>query len=164
MVTSREPRAESRKPGNRPKAGVHCPRHSLLGLRRHLRAFTLLEVMIAGGILFMCLFVILALISSSLRNARLLQQQKVDAGMAAAQLSVQFANTNQLSEGSGSGDFGKWYPDFRYDWELKQIGTNGLCALDIVVRRHGSGPAAESQMTTLLYLPKLQQNGILKGP
>ena len=77
---------------------------------------------------------------------------------------TQFANTNQLSEGSGSGDFGKWYPDYRFDWELKQIGTNGLCALDIVVRRHGSGPAAESQMTTLLYLPKLQQNGILKGP
>ena len=74
---------------------------------RRTSAFTLLEVMIASGILFMCLFVILQLLSTSLKNARILQRSTVDAGMLAAQLSL----TNKLSEGTESGDFGKLNPD-----------------------------------------------------
>jgi len=56
---------------------------------RHLKfaaAFTLLEVMIASGILFLCLFAILQLLSSSLRGARILQRTTVDAGMRAGEL------------------------------------------------------------------------------
>src|SRR5580692_2494919 len=45
------------------------------------RAFTLLEVMIAAGIFFMCIFAILSLVSTNIRNARLLQEPQVDAGM-----------------------------------------------------------------------------------
>ena len=47
--------------------------------------FTLLEVMIASGILFLCLFAILQLLSVSLRNARVLQRTQVDAGKLASQ-------------------------------------------------------------------------------
>jgi hypothetical protein len=121
------------------------------------RAFTLMEVMIAGGILFICLFAILALVSNGLRNAAMLQHQRVDASMAAALLTVEFSTTNQVSEGSGSGDFGKFNPDYRYDWKLTQIATNGLCELDIVVRSHNGSKPVESQLTTLLYLPNMQQ-------
>ncbi len=133
----------------RPPAG---PLHS---------AFTLLEVMIAGGILFICLFAILSLVSNGLRNAAILQHQRVDASMAAAILTVQFTTTNQVAEGSGTGDFGKAYPDYHYDWELKQEenGTNGLCQLHIEVRGRSLNKKAESELTTLLYLPNLQQSG-----
>jgi hypothetical protein len=130
--------------------------------RRQYLAFTLLEVMIAGGILFVCLFAILSLVSNGLRNAALLSHQRVDASMAAAMLTVQFTTTNQVAEGKGSGDFGKDYPDYHYKWELTQVGTNGLCELYIQVLGRSPGKTPDSQLTTLLYLPNLQQNGI--GP
>ena len=56
------------------------------------RAFSLLEVMIAIGIFFMCIFVILSLVSMSLRNARRLERPMVDAAMIASELSL----TNQI--------------------------------------------------------------------
>ncbi len=134
-------------------------------VHRHHSAFTLLEVMIAGGVLFLCLFAILALVSNGLRNAAILQHQRVDASMAAALLTVQFSTTNQVAEGSGSGDFGKAYPDYHYDWELKQEenGTNGLCRLYIQVRSSSLNKKPESELTTLIYLPNLQQNGNFGG-
>ena len=58
------------------------------------RAFTLIEVMIACGIFFMATFAILALVSTTLRNARALQHGDVDAGMAAAQI-YQLLKTNR---------------------------------------------------------------------
>lgn len=63
--------------------------------RLRVTAFSLLEVMIACGILFMAVFTILALVSSTLRNARSLRRVEVDAGMVAAQM----FKTNRLSEG-----------------------------------------------------------------
>ena len=116
-----------------------------------------MEVMIAGGILFMCLFAILLLVSNTLRNARFLQHTGMDAGMAAAQLYVQLTTTNQVSEGSGTGDLGDLYPDYRYDWELTEIVTNGLCRLDIAVRPRSGARQVDSEMTLLLYLPNLQR-------
>ena len=64
------------------------------GQRGQKRAFSLLEVMIAIGIFFMSMFVILSLVSSSLQNARRLQRPMVDAAMIASELSL----TNQLVE------------------------------------------------------------------
>jgi len=119
--------------------------------------FTLIEVMIAAGILFACLFAILALLANSLRNARALQRKSADAGMAAAQLYVQLTSTNQVYEGRGSGDFGDLYPDARYDYELQEIATNGLCQLDIVVTERSQ--ATESRMTMLIFLPNLRKTG-----
>ncbi len=97
------------------------------------RAFTLLEVMIALGIFFMATFTILALVSSTLRNARGLQKGEVDAGMVAAQ----FFKTNQVTEGTDSGDFGKLYPDYSWETDTYEADTNGLYQVDIVVRRRG---------------------------
>jgi hypothetical protein len=89
--------------------------------------------MIACGIFFMAVFAILAMISGVLRNARSLRRVELDAGMVAAQVS----NTNKLYEGSESGDFGNMYPDYSWDSDRYEVGTNGLWQVDIIVRRRG---------------------------
>src|SRR5579859_7712152 len=94
--------------------------------------FTLIEVMIACGIFFMATFAILALVSTTLRNARALQRGDVDAGMAAAQV-YQTLKTNRQAEISGSGNFGENYPDYTYDFSSEQAETNGLLKVDIAV-------------------------------
>jgi len=100
------------------------------------RAFTLIEVMIACGIFFMATFAILALVSTTLRNARALQRGEVDAGMAAAQV-YQTLKTNRQVEVSGSGNFGETYPDYSYEFATQQYASNGLLQVDIVVNRRG---------------------------
>jgi len=112
-------------------------------------AFTLMEVMIAAGIFFMAIFTILALVSSSLRNARNLRHIDVDAGMVAAQL----YKTNKLMEGIDSGDFGDLYPDYSWQTDSEQIESNGLWQVDIVVRRRGL-PRPVDVMSIWLYRPE----------
>jgi hypothetical protein len=110
--------------------------------------------MIAGGILFMCLFAILALVSNGLQNARALQGTKTDPrGSIASELFFELSHTNTLSEGGGSGEFG----DYRYDWELRQIETNGLCQVDIAVRPPSHARSDPLTMQMVMYLPQLQQ-------
>ena len=94
-------------------------------------AFSLLEVMIASGIFFMAIFAILAMVSGVLRNARSLRRMELDAGMVAAQV----VNTNRLTEGSNTGDFGNLYPGYSWDTDTYEAGTNGLWQVDIVVHR-----------------------------
>jgi Tfp pilus assembly protein PilV len=115
----------------------------------HVRAFTLLEVMIACGIFFMAIFTILALVSSSLRNARKLRRIQVDAGMVAAQILIR---TNRFAEGSESGDFGDVYRDFSWEYDCNQVETNGLMQFDIsVFRRHEREPV--DKLSILLFSP-----------
>jgi Tfp pilus assembly protein PilV len=97
------------------------------------RAFSLLEVMIACGIFFMAIFAILAMVASSLRNARSLRRIDIDAGMVAAQL----FKTNRIVEGTDSGDFGDMYRDYTWETRSFEAATNGLWQVDIVVRRRG---------------------------
>src|SRR6184192_2466516 len=82
---------------NRRKEILICPlsRKSVDRRRICVRAFTLLEVMIAVSIFFMATFSILALVSRCLAQARALQPMQVDANMVAAELSL----TNRLEEG-----------------------------------------------------------------
>jgi Tfp pilus assembly protein PilV len=112
-------------------------------------AFTLLEVMIAAGIFFMAIFAILAVVSANIRNARLLQEPQVDAGMLLADL----CQTNKLYEGSDSGDFGDLFPNYRWANQIKQVGTNGLFEVDYVISKRDGGPNSESTMSALLYRP-----------
>jgi len=112
-------------------------------------AFSLMEVMIACGIFFMAVFTILALVSSVLRNARGLRRISLDAGMVAAQLS----NTNKLTEGAQSGDFGSMYPDYSWDADQYEVATNGLWQVDIVVRRHGLSKPVDT-MRIWLFRPE----------
>ena len=121
----------------------------LRNFRARTAAFTLIEVMIAGAILFACLFAILALVANSLRNARALQRLPVDAGMLAAELSL----TNRLEEGSDSGDFGNLYRDYEWRRQISEVGTNGLFEVEFTVIHRTSSQPVESHMSILLYRP-----------
>ena len=114
------------------------------------RAFTLLEVMIAVGILFMCLFAVLALLSNSLATARKLQQHRaVDTGTIAGLLYVQIANTNDVREGEGELDIDDLYPGYRCHYENHEIASNHLCRIDFEVE-HNQRLELESHF--LMYL------------
>lgn len=133
----------------------HATRKAAFSSRRSLRrsraAFSLLEVMIAGGIFFMAIFAILAMVSGVLRNARSLRRIEVDASMVAAQI----CNTNKFEEGIQSGDFGKAYPDCFWEAESYEVETNGLWQVDIVVHRRGLQKPLD-QMSIYLFRPESQ--------
>lgn len=113
------------------------------------RAFSLMEVMIATAIFFMASFVILALVSSGLQTARALRSTRPNAGMLASQLTL----TNQLEEGTETGDFGNMYPDYRWEMIKYEASTGGLWQVDFVIRKRGVG-APDSTMSIQLYSPQ----------
>src|SRR5437879_1256466 len=102
-------------------------------MKRTERAFSLLEVTIALGIFFVAVFSILALVSSTLRNARNLERPQVDAGLAAAI----FTNTNRYFEGTTSGDLGESLPGYSWEAETYEFASNGLAQADIVLQKSG---------------------------
>jgi Tfp pilus assembly protein PilV len=116
---------------------------------RNQRAFSLMEVMIAMGIFFMSVFVILSLVSSSLQNARRLQRPMVDAAMIASELSL----TNKLVEMNMSGDFGKAYPGYTWTADINEVMTNKLFQVDYVVQRNGSREIVQ-KMSVLFFRPQ----------
>ena len=130
--------------------GFAVTHHASRITRLSSRAFSLDEVMIALAIFFMAVCAILGLMSSVLRNARLLQSKKgVDAGMVAAQY---LCLTNKLVEEVQSGDFGDLYPDYTWTMDTYEAATNGLFQVDILVQRGASG-AVESKMSVLRFAP-----------
>jgi hypothetical protein len=113
-----------------------------------------MEVMIACAIFFLAIFAILALVSNTLRNARVLRHVEVDPGMVAAQL----YKTNRLTEGVESGDFGDIYRDYSWETDTREheLYTNGLWTVDITLRRHGSQDPPET-MTVWVFSPDSSQ-------
>jgi hypothetical protein len=137
-------------PSIQPELGKTEGRASFRGSRLMV-AFTLLEVMIAMGIFFMCIFAILGLVSSNLRLARKLQDSPVDANMLISELSL----TNKLQEGSDSGDFGELYPGYKWESQLTEVGTNGLFQVEYMVTAptiRGQNPV-QTHLTALLWRP-----------
>jgi len=122
--------------------------------RRRRQAFSLLEVMIAIGILFMGTFAILSLVSSSLANARRLQRPLVDASAIVSQLSL----TNKLVEGVYSGNLGdmlgKAYSDYKWTGEIREVQSNKLFQADFVIQNARGGSEVISRTTTLLFRPE----------
>ena len=118
------------------------------------RAFSLLEVMIAIALFFLAVFAVLSLVSSSLENARRLQRPIVDAGEVAGELSL----TNQLIEGSTSGDLseflGKAYRDYSWTYAVQEVQSNKLFQVDFIVQDDLHGKAIVSKMSILLFRPK----------
>ena len=119
------------------------------------RAFSLLEVMIAIGILFVGTFAILSLISSSLNNLRRLQRPLVDASALVSQLSL----TNQLVEGTYSGNLGdvlgKAYNEYKWTGVITEVASNHLYQADYkIYYANGSSRDELSRTTTLLYRPQ----------
>jgi hypothetical protein len=117
------------------------------------RAFTLLEVMFAVAAFFAASFAILALVSTSLGSARLLQRPMVDGGELAGQLSL----TNSLVEGDGSGDLsellGKKYEDYMWTYDIREVQTNKLFQIDFIIQRNSGDKPVVSKMSILLFRP-----------
>jgi hypothetical protein len=116
--------------------------------RRSLRAFTLIEVMIALGIFFMAVFTILALVSNLLRNARALQRPQIDAGLAAAI----YVNTNRFTVGNVGGELDEALPDYSYEIATDEFATNGLLQADVVLARRASGQPPDT-ISILVFDP-----------
>jgi Tfp pilus assembly protein PilV len=112
-------------------------------------AFTLLEVMIASGIFFMAIFAILELVSSNLRNARRLQEPQVDPALLLADLS----QTNILTEGSDSDDFGELYPGYQWASQTEQVESNGWFKVVYVVTKPGGDANSETSLGAFFYRP-----------
>ena len=123
-------------------------------IRAHLnqvpgrRGFSLLEVMIAIGIFFMVAFAVLALVSQCLKQARSLELVRTPVGSLASQTVL----TNQLEEGSESGDFEDIFLDYHWTRDVYEAGTNGLYEVVLTVSKRGqSQPDAE--LTLYLFRP-----------
>jgi len=121
--------------------------------RTACRAFTLLEVMFAMVAFCTATFVILALVSNSLANARRLQRPMVDAGVLAAELS----QTNQLIEGVKSGDLGdslgNAYQGYTWTRDVEEVQTNKLFQVDFIVQSDSVDKPVVSKMSILLFRP-----------
>lgn len=116
-------------------------------LRKGELAFTLLEVMIASAIFFMCVFTILELITRSLRSAHALSDNRPHAGMIASM----FWLTNRLEEGFKAGDFGDIYNGYSWTREVIWVGSNGLFKVDFAVYRDAD---VDSEMSVIMYRPQ----------
>ena len=117
------------------------------------RAFTLLEVMFAMVAFCTATFVILALVSNSLANARRLQRPMVDAGALAAELST----TNQLAVGLKSGNLsdllGDSYQGYTWTRDIEEVQTDKLYQADFVIQSGSGDRQVVSKMSILLYSP-----------
>jgi Tfp pilus assembly protein PilV len=123
---------------------------------RGQKAFSLLECMIAIAAFFIAVGAILALVSQSLQNARLLQRPMVDAGMLASELSL----TNKLVEGPESGDFGDVYPGSTWTANITEVLSNKLFEVDYTVQP--AGRDRPEKMSVLFFRPQ-SDAGILDG-
>jgi hypothetical protein len=98
-------------------------------------------------------FVILALVSNALSNARRLQRPMLDAGALAAELS----KTNQLTEGIKSGNLGYLLGDSYqgYTWtrDIEEAQTGKLFQADFVIQRASGDKEVVSKMSILLFSP-----------
>ena len=97
-----------------------------------MRAFSLLEVMIALAIFFMAVFAILQSVSQSLGSARMLQQREriPDVSSLVGELYL----TNKFEEGIVEGDFGDEYPGFTWSRDTYLIGSNDWFEVDFSIQ------------------------------
>jgi prepilin-type N-terminal cleavage/methylation domain-containing protein len=121
------------------------------------KGFTLLEVMIAMAVFFIVVFAVLGMVVQSLGAARALQVQRPDAGMLAAMLSL----SNVLEEGFESGDFEDVFPDWAWERQIVEVGTNGLFQVDFRVFKKQAGAKDISEdLTILMHKPGGPRVGI----
>jgi len=124
-------------------------------------AFTLLEVIIACAIFFMCAFAILELVTRGLSAARSIQQREPDVGLVLAPLS-----TNRVFEvGTYSGDFEDLYPgiypgyQWTYDISQPYGETNPLYQVTVVITgTTGKRKTSQTIAHTLMYSPQPPSN------
>ena len=113
-------------------------------------AFTLIEVLIAMFIFFIVVFSVLGIVVQCLGAARALQHQSADCGMVASMLSL----SNSLDESFDSGDFEGIVPDYRWERNIVEVGSNGFFQVDIAVfKKNTHGKEISETMSVLMYKP-----------
>lgn len=147
---------------------IPTPSSHAVGDRQHLsrrctQAFTLLEVMIAVGLFFMCVFAILGVVTRSLNQARNLTPFQVDANSALAELAL----TNRLEEGTLPmpiiQHFEELHPGYTVEGTITEVATNGLFQVDLMVGGlTGSKKIVQSTTSALLWRPYSRPRGF--GP
>jgi len=130
--------------------------------RASVRAFTLIEVMIATTIFFISMFAILGVLSSGVHAAAILRTSGPTAGMVAGYFTV----SNTIDEGSMTGDFSDiaGYEGYRWVSNAREVATNGLFQMDfVVVDPRG---VQSSMLSVLLYKPGTGKNklGVQQQP
>ena len=120
--------------------------------RTGARAFSLMEVMIAISIFFAASFIILALVSSGLRTARLLRNERPNCGLLAAEMTL----TNTLEEGVETGDFGNLYRDYNWRREITASDSQtGMVNIAFFIYKRGERAPA-SAMEIQRYDPGMK--------
>jgi len=117
-------------------------------------AFTLLEVIVACAIFFMCAFAVLQLVTRGLSAARSIQQREPDVGLVFAPLW-----TNKVFDvGSFSGDFEEnfpgVYPGYQWSYDITQpFGeTNPLYKVTVTITgKTGKRRTSETTATALMW-------------
>ena len=121
-------------------------------------AFSILEVMVALAIFFMCVFAILGLVSRSIAQARNLKPIEIDATSALAQLSL----TNRLEEGPIPEEiikeFEAMYPGYTVGGDIYEVRTNGLFRVDFYVGGLTSTKAGTASKSSVLLFRLPGQN------
>lgn len=118
---------------------------------RETEAFSLLEVMIAAGIFFMAIFAILALVSTNIRHAQILQKQQPSD--IPAMVLADVVQTNKLEEGSYDYDISELFPGYVCSYEVTEVASNGLFKVECVVSKNRGGENSETRLSTLCYKP-----------
>lgn len=116
---------------------------------RPSRGFTLLEVMIAMAVFFIVVFAVLGMVVQSLGAARALQVQHPDCGMLAAMLSL----SNTLEEGFESDDFEEVFPNYRWERQITEIGTNFFQVEFFIFKKDARGKQAADRMMVYMHKP-----------
>ena len=126
-----------------------------------MRAFSLLEVMIACFVFFLVAFSVLELTTRSLAAAKAIRKPRLDPGMLAALVS-----TNRfLEEGPHSLDLsalGEEYRDYQFSY-LVEGSTNDLFRVTLEVAPV-SGAGEPARMTTYFYRPGSSKSRRFGGP
>jgi hypothetical protein len=121
------------------------------GCRSRVLAFTLIEVMVAILIFFLCIFGILELVSQNLRAARQLQKVRPSIGI----LPAKFGLTNSFQEGSFEIPLGE-FPKAVGTAHVTEVATNGLFKVEFTLSDASVNPPVEEKLVTLFYRPASQ--------
>ena len=149
----------------------YCPKNKRLAKRG---GFSLVEVTVAMGIFFMCMYALIGLTITNLKMARELQFVEPDVGWVASELSLM----NEVEEGpvDGTGDFGDYYAGWSWQGEVifypvlesyasgtgEDIENEGLYQLNIVV--DGPGDTGQQTHSVLMYRgPQEGSNGVSRS-
>jgi Tfp pilus assembly protein PilV len=139
------------------------PAQRTLCLLWRLRAFTLLEVMVACAIFFMVAFAVLELVTRSVVAAKALQQRDPDPGIILAALSLSNAFEEVTLDGNYEDIAPGMYPGHRWMADIREIGSNGLFEIQVATYNERKRSANPVTITGQFFRPQSKPGSASKG-